>query len=163
MSCESEDREELGRILPPVTEEQLISLQPALNRIAKKYATSEDDRHDYVQQANVALLTRTGWTSPLTLARSVMIDYWRKKASNRDTAELLNWKGDSRDQDRLCLEELRKFEGLGLSDSDRQIATLYFLEELSQSQIAQKLDKPQTTISMALSRVREAVREKWCS
>jgi RNA polymerase sigma factor (sigma-70 family) len=148
----------------PIDDEQATLLRPKLFNIAKSYARY--DRHlaeDLVQEAFVALIDgRRKWRSPYVAARSAMLDYLLKQRSvalvGYDIALCAEY--DTLLQ-MMEVEEMESFEGLGLSEEERSIARLYFVEGLTQTEVAAEVGVSQNIVSVRLRRVRQVIYDQW--
>lgn len=163
MSQSDESIESFADFRFPLTEAQILQLQPPLRRLAASFKVPAEDRDDMVQHAVVALIDgRRKWTNPVVAARSAMLDWLRKKQLQHrmDCQPIEESVAERMTCDPEALKEFQEFRGMGLDDRHRLVGRLYFIDGLSQTEIAKEIGCCQMTVSNMVATIREAVREK---
>lgn len=153
----------------PLSGEEVQQLLPDMQLIAARYTKCKSTRDDYVQAACLWLLTRQKVTTspPLNQIRAAIKSH--RKAERKERCKQFAERTDGTVIEPICKEngdpltqaELERFEGLNLSKQDVKVARLYWLRDLTQNQIRDKVGIGLEAVVATLRRVREAVREKW--
>jgi DNA-directed RNA polymerase specialized sigma24 family protein len=161
---------EFDDIKPPLTDEHVRRLTPALNRIAASFAPNVNDRDDYVQQALLKLASSASWPNPLVVALSAFKNYYRDRSAagrfvpadfSADAEGSVPVARDGEPLDALIVESMQRFEGLGLTKKERRIARLYYIDKFTQTEITERLGVSMRVVVDALKRVVDRASERW--
>lgn len=145
----------------------LEKARPALESYVRSKLSNPTDAEDVIQEALLAAVTPrdfdlsrlTAWL--LGIARHKCADYYRRKAKSPlpmapETMPEPRFSARGRDVRETVLETLD-----ALGNADRQILTLYYLQNRPQSEISRILGIPQGTVKSRLYGARGRFKEAW--
>jgi DNA-directed RNA polymerase specialized sigma24 family protein len=148
----------------PLDDDQLKAIEPLLHQMAVKYSRCEADRLDCVQAAYLHLLANQSklddWPE---LAKRAMLDH---RGDDDFWYEQLPLNTDFNDppylpDDPLVLADLRQFNGVDVDPLHKEAATMYWLDNKSQREIADHMSVCVTTVRNWLENVRQALHASW--
>lgn len=160
--------------LNPLSKSDLERIFPELQKLAKTFKVSDTDRDDLVSVALLELMDgNRKWTNPFVAAKSAMMDYVRLEIHKRPVRLdpfLLLTDGPSSllveyddplqtEELRQRIEDLKTFEGLGLSDFDRTVAVAHLANGETLRSYSDRTGVEINLLYSSIRRVRAAVRE----
>jgi RNA polymerase sigma-70 factor (ECF subfamily) len=149
-----------------------------LGRLFGKIELAQDLTNDTFIKANINLYkydVKIGKMNTwlISIAKNVIIDYWRSKTSKQDRftkiGDYVDSEGneyfevaDSRETDIVDNNELSEILNKSiqnLKSNYREIATMFFLNQYSHEEISVLLDKPVGTVKGMIARSRAMIKE----
>ena len=165
---ESVHYEDERKISFPLSNDDIQYLYPKLYSLAGRFSKCKSFRDDLVQAALLALIDgKRKWKNYVVVSQSAMKDYIRTERRAKFPVSENNYQNrvDVEDVmiDQLQQEEIVGFKGLGLEETLRHAAVMYWVDGKTQEAIASRLGVAPTTISNYLKEVKNVIKEKWLS